>query len=115
MALGVALITGIVLLVFGAIKSSDAYKTALARAKADRRVIEAIGRPIHAGLFVSGKTNVTGGSGESDLTIPIHGRKGKAKIYAVATKSEGEWQYSKLVVKVQKTGETIDLTQERTE
>jgi hypothetical protein len=114
-AAGVALIFCIVLLIFGAMKSSDAYKTAFARARKDPRVIEAIGQPIHSGWYVSGNTKVNGDSGESDLTIPIHGRKGKAKIYAVATKSEGEWQYSKLTVKIEKTGEKIDLLQESTE
>ena len=96
-------------------KSSDVYKTALARAKHDPRVIEALGQPIHAGWIVSGNTKVTGDSGESDLTIPIHGRKGQAKIYAVATRSEGVWQYSKLVVNVKATGETIDLNEEAAE
>lgn len=97
------------LIVFSAMKSSDAYKIALARAKADPRVEAAIGTPIKAGLFVSGSTNVTGESGTSDITIPIHGPKGEAKIYAVATKEEGEWKYSKLVVKITDTGEKIDL------
>jgi hypothetical protein len=55
-----------------------------------------------------------GGSGESDLTIPIHGPKGKAKIYAVATKSAGDWESSKLIVKVEDTGETIDLSEQAT-
>ena len=68
------------LIVFSAMKSSDAYKIALARAKADPRVEEAIGTPIKAGLFVSG-----------------------------STKEEGEWKYSKLVVKIADTGEKIDL------
>jgi hypothetical protein len=110
--LSVAFVAGIVLLVFGAMKSSDAYKIALSRAKADQRVAEAIGTPIEDGWFVSGSTNVSGGSGKSDLTIPIHGPKGEATIYAVATKSAGQWEYSKLVVKVEKTDETIDLAEE---
>lgn len=111
-AFGVALIAGIVLLVFGALKSSDVYKNAVARAKADPRVAEAIGTPIQEEWFVSGNTEVSGGAGKSDLAIPIHGPKGKAKIYAMTTKSAGEWEYSKLVVKVEETGDTIDLTQE---
>jgi hypothetical protein len=97
--------------VFGMIKSSDAYKTALARAKSDPRVTAAIGTPIKEAWYVSGNTNVSGGSGKADLSIPITGPKGGATIYAVATKFAGEWQYSKLVVKVERTGETIDLTE----
>ncbi len=104
-----AFVAFLVLVVFGAMKQSDAYKMALARAKTDQRVIAALGTPITEGWYLSGKTNVNGGSGEADLSIPISGPKGKATIYAVATKSAGEWSYSKLVVKVEGTGETIDL------
>ena len=105
----------VVVAVFGAMKSSDTYKTAVARAKAEPRVEEAIGAPIKEGLFVSGSTKVTGDSGTSDITISIHGPRGDAKIYVVATKSEGKWEYSKLVVKVEKTGDTIDLAEESNE
>jgi Cytochrome oxidase complex assembly protein 1 len=105
----------IMVVVFGAIKSSDAYKGALGRAKADSRVTEAIGKPIKEGWYVGGKTEVSGGSGTSDLTIPIQGPNGKATIYAVATKFAGEWKYSKLVVKIDGTGEVIDLTGKETE
>lgn len=99
--------------VFGILKNTDVYKTALARAKNDARVSAAIGQPIQEGWFVGGSTEVSGGSGKSDLTIPIHGPKGRATIYVLATKFADEWQYSKLVVKVEGTGETIDLTEER--
>jgi hypothetical protein len=97
--------------VFGMLKSTDAYKTALTRAKANPRVTAALGTPIKEGWFVGGSTEVSGGSGKSDLTIPISGPKGTGTIYAFATKSEGEWHYSKLVVKIQNTGETIDLAE----
>jgi Cytochrome oxidase complex assembly protein 1 len=111
-ALAVGFVAMIVVVVFGAMKSSDAYKIAVTRAKNDERVVRAIGKPISEGFFTSGNTNVSGGSGQSDLAIPISGPKGKAKIYAVATKSAGEWVYSKLVVRVESTGETIDLNEE---
>jgi hypothetical protein len=115
MAAFLAFVAAIILLVFGAMKSSDVYKVAVARAKANPRVTEAIGAPIKEGYFAGGHTEVSGGSGQADLTIPIHGPKGKAKIYATATKSAGEWQYSKLIVKVENTGESIDLTEEANE
>lgn len=102
----------IVSIVFGAMKSSDAYKIALARAKADPRVIEALGSPIAAGFFVSGTTNVSGSSGQADLAIPISGPDGKGTIYGVASKFAGKWTFSKLVVEVGKTGQKIDLTEE---
>ena len=106
----VLFVAGIVLIVFGAMKSSDAYKTAVARAKANPEVVAAIGTPIEEGMFVSGKTNVDGSSGEANLTIPISGPKGNAKIYAVATKRAGRWNYSTLEVEIDGRDERIDLT-----
>src|SRR5687768_1702369 len=63
-------------LVFGisaALKSSDAYQIAVAKAKAEPRVMAALGTPIKEGMFMSGSTKVSGGSGEADLSIPLSG------------------------------------------
>ena len=109
LVLGGAFVAFLVIVIFGALKQSDVYKTAVARAKSDSRVIAALGTPIEEGWFLSGNTNVNGGSGNADLSIPISGPKGKGTIYAVATKSAGEWTFSKLNVKIDSTGETIDL------
>jgi hypothetical protein len=110
LVLGGALAAFIILVVFGAMKQTDVYQTAVARAKADQRVTTALGTPIEEGWYLSGNTKVSGSSGEADLTIPISGPKGKGTIYAVATKSAGEWTYSKLIVKIDSSGETIDLS-----
>jgi len=110
-ALGVAFVAVIVLVVFGAMKSTDAYKMALARAKSDPAVIEALGSPITDGWFMMGKTNVQGTAGEADIGIPISGPKGKGTIYAVATKSVGRWNYTTLEVEVNGRPERIDLLQ----
>jgi Cytochrome oxidase complex assembly protein 1 len=109
LALGGAFVCFLVFVIFGGLKQSDVYKTAVARAKADSRVIAALGTPVEEGWYLSGNTSVNGGSGNADLSIPISGPRGKATIYAVATKSAGEWTYSKLVVKIASTGQTIDL------
>ncbi len=110
-ALGVAFVAVIVLVVFGAMKSTDAYKMALARAKSDPAVIEVLGSPITDGWFMTGKTNVQGTAGEADIGIPISGPKGKGTIYAVATKSAGRWNYTTLEVEVNGRPERIDLLQ----
>jgi hypothetical protein len=104
-----AFVASIALIVFGAMKSTDIYKSALTRAEAHPSVIEALGAPIRAGFLVSGNTNVNGASGEANLSIPISGPKGKGKIYVAATKSLGEWKYSGLVVEIEKTHQRIDL------
>jgi hypothetical protein len=104
-----AFVGSIVVIVFSAMKSTDVYKEALARAKMHPAVIEALGSPIKDGFLVSGNSSVNGASGESNLAIPISGPKGKGTIYVSATKSLGQWNYSGLVVEVGQTHERIDL------
>ena len=108
-----AFITLIVMIVFSAMKSSDVYKDALKRAKAEPAVIEALGSPIKDGMFVSGSTKVNGASGEANLAIPTYGPKGEGTLYVVAEKSVGAWNYSNLVVEVKKTKNRIDLLHEQ--
>ena len=107
-------VAAIILIVFGAMKSSDAYKMAVTRAKAHPAVIEALGTPIEEGLFLSGNTNVNGSSGEADLSVPLSGPKGKGTLYVVATKSAGEWNYSKLVF-AKPDGQRVDLLSDELE
>jgi len=93
----------------GVMKQSDAYKIALARAQASPAVIEAIGSPISQSGIVSGNTNVNAAMGETNLSIPLRGPKGKATLYVEAKKSVDTWQFQTLAVKIEKTGERIDL------
>ena len=76
-----ALATLIVMVAFGAMKSSDVYQQALARAKANPQVVEKLGTPIQEGFFVSGNIDASPGRGEAKLTIPISGPKGSATIF----------------------------------
>jgi hypothetical protein len=110
MLLFLVFVGSILVIVFRAMKSTDVYE-ALARAKADPAVIEALGSPIKDGFLMSGNTNVNGASGESNLAIPISGPKGKGTIYVSANKSLGQWNYSALTVEVAQTHERIDLLQ----
>ncbi|MEX0701876.1 MAG: cytochrome c oxidase assembly factor 1 family protein [Planctomycetales bacterium] len=103
---------GIALLVFGvfgAIKSSDVYTEAIARAKANEEVQAALGEPIEEGFLVSGNINVSDATGNADLAIPISGPKGNGTIHAVATKVAGKWEYSTLEVEVPGRAGRIDL------
>ena len=102
----------ILIIVFGAMKSSDVYREALARAKAAPAVVEALGSPIKDGMFISGSTNVNGASGEANLAIPISGPKGAGTLYLAATKSVGVWNFSSIVLEVKPTKRRIDLLHE---
>jgi hypothetical protein len=101
----------ILVIVFSAMKSTDVYREALARAIADPAVIEALGSPIKDGFLMSGNTNVNGAAGESNLAIPISGPKGKGTIYVSANKALGQWNYSGLVVEIGQTRQRIELLQ----
>ncbi|MEP6809516.1 MAG: cytochrome c oxidase assembly factor Coa1 family protein [Chthoniobacterales bacterium] len=110
-----AFVALMVLIVFGAMKSGDVYKHAVAEARANPEVAAALGTPLKEGMFISGTTNVNGASGNADLAIPISGPKGAGTIYAVAEKSAGQWTYSKLEVEVKGSGKRIGLQPEAAE
>src|SRR3954470_2898454 len=70
---------GIVGLISGVskiLKSSEAYQTAVARAKSNEKVIAALGTPMEEG-FPMGKVNTNNDEGDADLSIPLTGPKGK--------------------------------------
>lgn len=91
------------------LKSSEPYQTAVARAKANEKVVTALGTPIDEG-FPMGKVNTDNAGGEADLSIPLTGPKGKATLYVVGRRSGGVWSYSKMSVTITGTDESIDLS-----
>src|SRR5262245_18383898 len=102
-------VVGIVSVVFGAIESSDPYQHAVQVATHDPLVLARLGSPIKQGWVPSGSINVSGGSGQADLSISVEGSKAKGTIYVVAKKSEGEWVYENLALRVENSEERIDL------
>ena len=110
LALSFGFVALIVVVVFGAMKSSDVYKEALRRAQKNPEVIAALGEPIQDGMFLSGSTKAEGPSGEANLSVPIHGPKGKGTLYVEAQKSSGKWIYNTLAVEVGSSGKRIDLS-----
>jgi len=99
----------ILFLVFDLIKSTDVCQQALARAREDPAVREALGTPVEDGFFVTGNIHISGTSGKADIAIPISGPKGKGRVYAVARKSAGRWEFSLLEVEIRGTEERINL------
>jgi hypothetical protein len=100
---------GIFFLVVGVMKESGAYKIAVARARENPAVIEALGTPITEGWLPSGSAHSVGPGGDANLAIPIHGPKGKATIYLAAIEVVGIWQFNRLEVEIEATHQRIDL------
>ncbi len=104
-----AITAGIVFFVFGLIKSSYVYKSAVQRAESNPQVIALLGSPVGTGWWVRGSVNLDNDRGHADITIPIEGPKGEAKIHCVATRSRDDWTFDELLVIPDKGGPTIDL------
>jgi cytochrome oxidase complex assembly protein 1 len=102
-------ITLIFAVAFGALKSSDANKQAVALAREHPAVQAALGTPITEGAFTSGALNVNNNAGDADLQIPLSGPKGSGSLHAVASLAGGKWTFSSLVLDVAGSGEHIDV------
>lgn len=100
---------GFVTLIFGFIKSSDAYIGAVAQVKVAPAAIDALGSPIQEGFLVTGSVSANGASGKAELAIPVEGPKGKGTLYVEATKALGEWHYRYLILQIDQTHERIDV------
>lgn len=108
LALFAAFVFGILMLVFGAMKSSEPYRHAMTQAQTDPAVTAALGVPIQAGWLVQGNFSSNGPDGEANLSIPLDGPKGDGTLFVVAKKHAGEWRYETLAVNVD-GGERIVL------
>lgn len=96
-------------------KSSDAYAMAIARAKANPAVVQALGEPIEEGFFVSGSIHTAGSSGTASLTCPIRGPRGKGTVYVEAERFAGEWRFRELKAGLPGQMELVDLMEAGTE
>jgi hypothetical protein len=90
----------LVTFVFGLLKSSEPYQHAVAVASSNPAVVRELGTPIVPAWYISGNINVSGSSGNADLTIPLKGSLHRGTVYVVAKKTAGVWAYDKLQVLV---------------
>jgi hypothetical protein len=105
----VLFVGGIVTLLMGAMRGSDVAKEAVARAQSNALVMQRLGAPISEGWLVGGSINVSPGSGDADLSVPISGPKGTGTVYVKAQKSTGAWAYNSMVATFDGSSEKIDL------
>ena len=95
--------------IIGAIKSSDVYQEALAKARSNTAVVRELGEPIEAGWRISGTINVSNDSGNADVRIPVSGPKKSGAVYATAIKKQGKWDFSALEVEIEGVTKRINL------
>ncbi|MGO9639913.1 MAG: cytochrome c oxidase assembly factor Coa1 family protein [Candidatus Acidiferrales bacterium] len=77
-------------------RSSDVYREALVRAGQSPCVAQRVGLPLTVGWFVSGSINETNQEGNAELSLPVHGPKGKASLDVTAERHHGVWEIKSL-------------------
>lgn len=102
-------IGGIVMLAMSMMKSSDAYDQAMNAARGHPELRQALGEPIEDGYFPQGNISIEGSSGKADLTIPLSGPKGEARLYVIAEKQAGQWRFLTLEAELKPDGRRVDL------
>jgi len=103
---------GMVMFVFSLMRSSEPYQEAMKRAQASPGVVAALGVPVEAGRFVTGSVNVSGPSGDANLSIPVSGPKGGGTLYVIAEKRAGRWEFKLLEFAPAGQSQRLDLLRE---
>lgn len=94
-------------------QGSTPYKQALALAKSNLQVIEALGEPVETNGTIKGSFTLNNSEGHANFDIPIKGPKDKAILYVDADKQEDSWIYHTLQVVIETTRDTIRITPEQ--
>ena len=103
------LLLGIFGVVLNFAKQSAPYMEALAQARANEQVIEALGEPIEPGWWVTGSAETNTTSGYADFAFPVSGPKNAGKLYVVAVKSAGLWEIQRIELEVDGRSSRIPL------
>jgi hypothetical protein len=82
----------------GALKSSDVYKEAVAKARADPTVRASLGDPITENWWVVG--SLDNNSRKGALVLSLTGPKGMGILMAEVDKKGDKWDYTKLEVQI---------------
>ena len=90
---------GILLTVFGVLRSSEPYVMALEQVQNDPKVIERLGEPIEPASWApSGNIHVSNGRGDASLRFDVKGPRGTAHVSTQARRIDGQWGLTTLEV-----------------
>ena len=104
-----ALVLGIFGVVLNVIKDSEPYQGALSQVRNNEQVIQALGEPIEPGWWIIGSSETSGTSGFADFSFPLSGPKNSGKLYVVAVKSAGQWEFQRIELEVDGQSSRIPL------
>lgn len=106
---GIIFLVGMVGGITSLFKDSAPYKQAIMLAEENPQVQNAIGTPIESDGMLSGNIVRSDGENSADMSVPVKGPKGKARINFDAVEVNDNWQFEELMVIVRSSQDTIWL------
>jgi len=105
------LVAGSIGAVFSMIRQADVYQIALEQLRTNPQAKQALGEPIQPGWIISGSINIDEHGGSADFATAVSGPKASGMLYVVAEKPRpgATWQFDRLVLEVDGSGQSIDL------
>jgi len=91
------------------IRNSEAYKRPMQLVNNNEEVVSLLGSPIESTFLIQGNINISGSSGNADLSIPVRGPEAKGVLYVIAVKRAGRWNFELLEIKINGRSERISL------
>jgi hypothetical protein len=93
---------------FYAFKHSTAYEMSVAKLQASPIAVNILGSPISTG-FPFGNISVNGADGKAELSFSATGPKAAGVVLVEAVKKNGVWSITRLALKLNDSGNVIDL------
>jgi hypothetical protein len=107
-AAAIALLAGIFFGVFALLKHSEAYQLGVSRLHNSAIAEKVLGTPISVGN-PTGSLSVNNGSGKASLSFSATGPRASGVVFLQAIKKNGVWSLTKLTLKLDRSGDVIDL------
>lgn len=89
--------------------SNDGKKQAISIINQDPNIKSKLGDNIETNGMFSGNISTSNDTGEMNISVPVKGSKGTGKAIIVAEKEFDKWNYEKIAVQIDETGEVIQI------
>jgi Cytochrome oxidase complex assembly protein 1 len=104
----IVLFVGIFVGVFSVLRHSEAYRLGVSQLQSNPIAANLLGTPISAGN-PTGSISVTNGSGKASLSFSASGPRASGVVFVMAIKKDGVWSLTRLTIKLNGSGDVIDL------
>ncbi|WP_312557528.1 cytochrome c oxidase assembly factor Coa1 family protein [Empedobacter brevis] len=88
---------------------SDVTKHAINIINQNPEIQQKLGTNIETNGMFRGNISITNNTGEADISVPVKGTKGTGNAIIVGKKEFDKWNYEKIAVQIDETGEVIQI------